>query len=75
MKPGAFITLFNDWGTGLVILEFKLLATKHEFQGKTYYGFEAQCKTPFTSWLTVKQIGKLQPTKTTKVTTCPIKVK
>jgi hypothetical protein len=75
MKPGEITTLFMDWGNGLVILDFKLLDNKYEFNGKTYFGFEAQCKTPFISWLTVEQVDKLLPTKTSKVKTCPIKVK
>tara|TARA_R110002020_G_scaffold428081_2_gene637554 strand:+ start:338 stop:556 length:219 start_codon:yes stop_codon:yes gene_type:complete len=67
MKPGDTITLFNDWGTGLVILDFTLQKKAYEFNGKTYYHFIAKCKTPFSSYLTEEQIKQATASKTVDV--------
>jgi hypothetical protein len=56
MKAGELITLFMDWGNGLVIMDFKLLPKAKKRDDKVYYQLEAQCKSKFITRLTAEQL-------------------
>ena len=56
MKAGELITLFMDWGQGLVIMDFKLLPKAKKRNDTLYYQLQAQCKSQFIARLTAEQI-------------------